>query len=292
MASNQAAQQRFLREARMMAAIEHENIVTIHQVGEHAGMPFLAMPFLRGETLESSLRRDPQPPIGDVLRIGREVAEGLAAAHAQGLIHRDIKPANIWLEQGQTASASAAAGFRRVYDMHGNAGEWCLDSFDRDFYRKSPKQDPLCWVPAGIGVFRGGTWINPPINSRSAKRDADGADRSNLVGFRIVLVPSKPPSPAAVSLFNGRDLNRWKLHDGTALDKGPWSVVGSLGYDPSTPEVFQPGAGTGILLGQANLGNRHLVSAYEHGDCSFHCEFAVARAGDTGIYFQVSTPDP
>jgi len=92
---------RFLREAQLAGAIEHEHIVPVYQVGEDRGVPFLAMKLLRGETLEDRLRRTGgRVPLDEVLRIGREVAEGLAAAHDQGLIHRDIKPANIWLEAG------------------------------------------------------------------------------------------------------------------------------------------------------------------------------------------------
>jgi hypothetical protein len=92
------ARQRFLREARTAAAIEHDNIVPIFHVGEERGVPFIAMPLLKGEPLDERLRREPVLPIADVLRIGREAARGLAAAHAAGLIHRDIKPANLWLE--------------------------------------------------------------------------------------------------------------------------------------------------------------------------------------------------
>jgi WD40 repeat protein len=95
-----AARARFLREGRAAAAIEHEHVVAIHHVGEDRGVPFLAMQLLRGETLEDRLRRDGRLPLAEALRVGREVAAGLAAAHARGLIHRDIKPANVWLESG------------------------------------------------------------------------------------------------------------------------------------------------------------------------------------------------
>ena len=61
-------------------------------------MPFLAMPFLQGEPLDERLKREGRLPVAEVLRIGREIAEGLAAAHERGLIHRDIKPANVWLD--------------------------------------------------------------------------------------------------------------------------------------------------------------------------------------------------
>ncbi len=98
LASNAAARQRFLREARAAAAIEHDHIISIYQVAEESGVPYLAMPFLKGESLDAWLNRDGSLPVPEALRIGREIAEGLDAAHQHGLIHRDIKPANIWLE--------------------------------------------------------------------------------------------------------------------------------------------------------------------------------------------------
>jgi WD40 repeat protein len=107
--ASESARERFLREARAAAAIKHDHIVTIYQVGEDGGTPFLAMEFLEGESLEDRLRREGRLPVAEVLRIGREVAEGLAAAHERDLIHRDIKPANIWLES-PTPLAPAGRG--------------------------------------------------------------------------------------------------------------------------------------------------------------------------------------
>ncbi len=89
---------RFLREAQTAAAVEHDFICPIYQVGEENGVPFIAMPFLKGEPLDMRLKRRKKLPIAEAIRIVCEVAEGLAAAHKEGLIHRDIKPANIWLE--------------------------------------------------------------------------------------------------------------------------------------------------------------------------------------------------
>ena len=97
-AANAKARERFLREARAAASIEHEHIVPIFQVGEDNKVPFLAMPFLKGEPLDVCLEREGKLPVAEALRIAREMAEGLAAAHANSLIHRDIKPGNIWLE--------------------------------------------------------------------------------------------------------------------------------------------------------------------------------------------------
>ena len=92
------ARDRFLREARAAAAVQDDRVVTIYEVGEAGGTPFLAMELLDGETLDDRLRREGRLPMLEVLRIGREVAFGLAAAHDKGLIHRDVKPSNVWLE--------------------------------------------------------------------------------------------------------------------------------------------------------------------------------------------------
>jgi WD40 repeat protein len=92
------ARERFLREARAAAVVRHEHVITIYQVGETDGVPFLVMELLAGESLEARCQKG-RVPLPEVLRLGREVAEGLAAAHRQGLIHRDVKPDNIWLEE-------------------------------------------------------------------------------------------------------------------------------------------------------------------------------------------------
>jgi serine/threonine protein kinase len=96
--SDPSAGRRFLREARAMAAIRNEHVVTIYQVGESNHVWFLAMELLEGCTLEQFLERAPDLSLRQVLRIGRETAEGLAAVHAAGMLHRDVKPGNLWLE--------------------------------------------------------------------------------------------------------------------------------------------------------------------------------------------------
>jgi urea transport system substrate-binding protein len=109
-----AARERFLREARAAAAVRDEHIVTIYQVGQIDDLPFIAMELLTGETLDARLDRERSLPVAEVVRIGREIAEGLAAAHDQGLIHRDIKPANVWLATQASPHDTPREGGSRV----------------------------------------------------------------------------------------------------------------------------------------------------------------------------------
>jgi serine/threonine-protein kinase len=89
---------RFLREARSAASVRHQNVATIYEVDEtDQGVPFLVMEYCEGETLSQRVRRRPLDS-AEFLGIARQIATGLAAAHAQGIIHRDIKSANIILE--------------------------------------------------------------------------------------------------------------------------------------------------------------------------------------------------
>jgi eukaryotic-like serine/threonine-protein kinase len=98
-AADREARERFLREARSTAAINHDNVVTVYQAGIHLGSVYLVMPLLRGSTLEHYLIVNGPLPVRAALRVIRDVLKGLAAAHARGVIHRDIKPANVWLEK-------------------------------------------------------------------------------------------------------------------------------------------------------------------------------------------------
>jgi serine/threonine protein kinase len=92
------AWQRFLREARIMASIKHEHLVTVFQVGQEDNLIYLAMELLEGESLEDWNRRVGPAPVAEILRIGKEIASGLAVIHQHNLVHRDIKPSNLWLE--------------------------------------------------------------------------------------------------------------------------------------------------------------------------------------------------
>jgi eukaryotic-like serine/threonine-protein kinase len=100
LAADPTARARFLREAEAMARLDHEHVVPVFEAAEDsmAKVAYLVMPFLQGEALSDRLKREGRLRPAEVIRICREVAEGLQAAHGHGLIHRDIKPSNIWLD--------------------------------------------------------------------------------------------------------------------------------------------------------------------------------------------------
>jgi serine/threonine-protein kinase len=116
LAVNGTARERFRREAQAAAAVSHDHIVTIHAVEEARGLPYLVMQYIQGESLQQKLNREGPLDWMTILRLGKQMADGLAAAHAQGLIHRDIKPANILLENGVPRVKITDFGLARAVD--------------------------------------------------------------------------------------------------------------------------------------------------------------------------------
>ncbi len=155
-----SSKNRFLREARAAAGITHDHIVTIYEADEHGGTPFMAMQLLQGYPLDVYLKKNPRLQLGELLRIGREMALGLAAAHSVGLIHRDIKPGNIWLE--------APNGRVKILD----------------FGLAKPTEDQkVDGELTATGVIVGTPAYMPPEQARGAKADF----RADLFSLGVVL---------------------------------------------------------------------------------------------------------
>ncbi len=96
--NNGTAKERFLREAKAVGALLHPNVIAIHDINETNAVPWFVMPLVVGPTLKEVIDQNGPLPTGEVVRIGKQIAAGLAAAHQQGLVHRDIKPANILVD--------------------------------------------------------------------------------------------------------------------------------------------------------------------------------------------------
>ncbi len=95
---DQLTTQRFLTEARSAAKLTNDHIVTVYHVGQHGELPYLVMQLLTGQSLADRMRQEKKLEVLAALQIARQIAQGLAAAHVEGMVHRDIKPDNIWLE--------------------------------------------------------------------------------------------------------------------------------------------------------------------------------------------------
>src|SRR6266513_221501 len=97
--------ERFLREIKLAARLQHPNILPVYDSGDAAGTLYYVMPFVEGESLRDRLDREPQLPVDDALQIAREVADALSYAHEHDVVHRDIKPENIMLSGGHAIVA-------------------------------------------------------------------------------------------------------------------------------------------------------------------------------------------
>ncbi|XZE17576.1 protein kinase domain-containing protein [Pirellulaceae bacterium SH449] len=110
------ARKRFSREARAAAAVVHQHVVPIHNVETERESPFIVMQYVSGESLQSRIDREGALELCEILRIGMQVADGLSAAHQQGLVHRDIKPSNILLEEDVDRALISDFGLARAAD--------------------------------------------------------------------------------------------------------------------------------------------------------------------------------
>ena len=113
-ASLAAARDRFVREAKAMAAISHVHVVPVYAVDMHGGLPYFVMEYVAGGSLERRLAREGSFDVVSIVRIGLQMAQALAAAHQQGLVHRDIKPGNVLLDRGVERVRVADFGLARV----------------------------------------------------------------------------------------------------------------------------------------------------------------------------------
>lgn len=116
LAASGPARTRFARESVAVAAVVHEHIVPIYAVDEFQGVPYLVMRYVPGESLAERIAKHGPLDTLAILRVGLQTAQGLAAAHAQGIVHRDVKPANILMEHGVERLLLTDFGLARTVD--------------------------------------------------------------------------------------------------------------------------------------------------------------------------------
>jgi len=183
-----AARVRVSREAKAMGRLgDHPNIVTIHDIGEHEGQPYIVLPVMSGGDIEGMLEKAPEHrlPIEHAVKIVREVCKGLAHAHSKGIIHRDIKPGNVWLSEDGTAKVGDF-GLALAVDVSRLTGEGMMVG---TYYYMPPEQAMGGEVTAKADLYSLGAMLYEMITGRPP---FVGDDVYSIIGQHINTPPVSP----------------------------------------------------------------------------------------------------
>jgi tetratricopeptide (TPR) repeat protein len=171
LAGDTSALQRFQREARLASSLDHPNICTIYEIGQHASLPFIAMQYLEGQTMEQRVAEAPLS-IDQVVAMGIQIADALEAAHAKGIIHRDIKPSNIHVNRRNHVKVLDFGVAKLMHELRAGVSEGSA--------RPPTTADVLSTMPgAQVGTYA----YMSPEQERGKELDA----RSDLFSFGLML---------------------------------------------------------------------------------------------------------
>lgn len=199
------AAEQLLIEARTAASLEHVNVCTVHEIGEtEDGRPFIAMALYDGETLRERLRRGPLPA-GQAADVARQIARGLGAAHARGIVHRDVKPGNVMLTPDGTVKL-LDFGLAQVTDP----GATRLGATPGTLAYMSPEQLRGDAVGAASDLWSLGVVLfEMLVGEHPFSGDSEGAVRQAILGEQPVpLFKARPDAPEALQRIVSRLLQK------------------------------------------------------------------------------------
>ena len=221
LATDDSARDRFVREARLAAKIVHPNVVQVYDAGEGPLGPFIVAEYVGGGTLSAELRRRGRLPAEEVAAIGTQVADGLSAAHAEGIVHRDVKPGNILLSEsgrakiadfGIARSLAATrhtehrnrARYRRLHRARAGPGWARHPSGRRLCARCRPVRASLRRDPVRIGHARGAALQPPRGRPRSRSATSRRTYRAALEAVVMQCLAQVPEYRPSASELAGR----------------------------------------------------------------------------------------